>query len=207
MRTLRKKAKQRITRKKYLRKLHDKYPNCIHDSVDKGKFGENNITYGEMNYNGIDLLYEYVKKNFPDVSTFIDVGSGRGKLCIHMSSFPQIKKSIGIEIVKERHEDALDLLNTTASSYSKKIKFFNDDIFNIDLTSNIYKSGTVFVWWSNLCFNQDITDRIYEKLQTELPSGSVIFCSKKNTQHQPFDSIKIPMSWSQNSEVYAYKRL
>ena len=75
-----------------------------------------------------------------------------------MSSFPQIKKSIGIEIVKERHEDALDLLNTTASSYSKKIKFFNDDIFNIDLTSNIYKSGTVFVWWSNFVvfFNYDI---------------------------------------------------
>ena len=58
-----------------------------------------------------------------------------------------------------------------------------------------------FVWWSNLCFNQDITDRIYEKLQTELLSGSVIFCSKKNAQHQPFDSIKIPMSWSQNSDI------
>ena len=50
-----------------------------------------------------------------------------------MSSFPKIKKSIGIEIVREIHNDALKLLKTTQSEYSKKIEFINDDIFNINL--------------------------------------------------------------------------
>ncbi len=197
--------KVRITRKMYLDKLKKKYPICIHDDVKKSDFGMNNVTYGEMNYDGIEKLYKYVKNKYPNIKTFIDIGSGRGKLCIHMSSFPKIKKSIGIEIVRERHNDALKLLKTTQSEYSKKIEFINDDIFNINLNDHIDKNGSVFVWWSNLCFDQSVTDAIYDKLIRELPKGSVICCSKNNRNDNPVDSIIIPMSWSHNSNVLIYE--
>ena len=119
--------------------------------------------------------------------------------------FPKIKKSIGIEIVRERHNDALKLLKTTQSEYSKKIEFINDDIFNINLNDHIDKNGSVFVWWSNLCFDQSVTDGIYDKLIRELPKGSVICCSKSNRNDNPVDSIIIPMSWSYNSNVLIYE--
>lgn len=204
MPTKRKYRRANTTRKLYLDKLKRKYPKCIHDNVSKSGFGINNITYGEMNYDGIDKLYKYVKKKYPNITTFIDIGSGRGKLCIYMSSFPKIKKSIGIELVKERHDDALKLLKTTRSEYSKKIEFINDDIFNIDVNDHINKNGSVFVWWSNLCFDQSITDAIYDVLIRELPKGSVMCCSKTNSNGTLADSIAIPMSWTQNSRVLIY---
>lgn len=202
-------SKKIRTRKQYIATLKELYPSCLHQShISKPEYQEDNTTYGEMNYEGMAKLYSEVKKMNKSIQTFIDVGSGYGKLNIFMASYDKIKKSIGIELVQERYEHALGLLKQMDSQYSHKVEFKNDNILDIDINSLIHPQGAVFVWWSNLCFSQDKVNEMYEKIAAELPKGSIIACSKQmtNVETQPKTMI-IPMSWSATSTVYIYSNL
>jgi len=69
----------------------------------------------------------------------------------------------------------------------------------------------LLIWLSNLCFDQETTNNIYNKVINELPNGTIICSSKKPTLYldklQSLDSTEIKMSWSNNSIVYCYKLL
>ena len=202
---LRRGANQK-TRKRYIRKLLEIYPECKHDShINHSKYEGHKITYGEMEYDGIEQLYTQLLKTNANIDCFIDIGSGRGKLCFYMAAKPKIKHVLGVELVEERHNDATILKSELKTEYSKKVELFNSNIFDIDLTKHHGK--TPFIWFSNLCFDQSITDKIFDKLTTELPEGSFICCSKnpENTSMKKLDQIQIPMSWSTTSNVYIYQ--
>jgi 16S rRNA A1518/A1519 N6-dimethyltransferase RsmA/KsgA/DIM1 with predicted DNA glycosylase/AP lyase activity len=158
-----------------------------------------------MEYDGIEQLYTRLLKTNANIDCFIDIGSGRGKLCFYMAAKPKIKHVLGVELVEERHNDATILKSELKTEYSKKVELFNSNIFDIDLTKHPGK--TPFIWFSNLCFDQSITDKIFDKLTTELPEGSFICCSKnpENTNMKKLDQIQIPMSWSTTSNVYIYQ--
>ena len=166
------------------------YPTTSYVEIDKSKYTNYQTVYGEMTYNGIDKLYKSLGSKF---EYFLDVGSGNGHLCLYMSEKPEIKKSVGIEIVTERHNFANKLK-------TDKVSFINDDILNIDLLFD----KPVFVWWSNLCFNKESIDKIAEKLISELKPGSVICCSKK-INYKLYKQEKIEMTWSKEGIVYIYK--
>jgi hypothetical protein len=187
----------------YNLKLH--YPACQHDKSLKGDYSAHKITYGEMDYEGIDLISK--EHEYPN---FIDIGSGRGKLCLFMASKHKVKKSIGVELVSERHNDAIDLhLKLTPHvDFVSKVEFINDNIFNVDLKSKL-EEGLCLVWFSNLCFNQDVSNAIFDKLTKELPSGSIIVCSKSTTNSKliKVTEKEIPMSWNKQSSTYFYKIL
>jgi len=117
--------------------------------------------------------------------------------------------------VKPRYEDALKLktaLDAKYPDYTKKVSFINSNIFDISLKQYI-RSAPVFVWFSNLCFDQSITDKIFEKLIAELPSGSIICCSKIPQINNGVEKCKslgqigIHMSWAENSVVYIYQNV
>ena len=199
--TKKKTSKANKTRKNFRKKLEKIYPKCLFDNVDQSYYKNDKITYGEMNYEGLITLYALIDKYYKNISAFLDIGSGRGKLCLYMASYPKIKKVVGIEIVESRHNDALQLAKSIKSSYLNKINLINDDIMNIDL-KNIFSKPT-FVWWSNLCFHVNKSKIIFEKLLNELPKGSVICFSKD--LGLVYDIVtNIPMSWYQNSNVNIY---
>jgi tRNA G46 methylase TrmB len=206
----------RITKKAYLEKLKINYTNCLHDNVNGGlqkDYTGHTVTYGEMSYNGITNLYRRVNTLNPNINTFIDIGSGRGKLCLYMASYAKIKKTIGIELVEERYQDALKLKEKLEAHHLKKVVFINDNIFNVSLQSQISTlpiNQGVFVWFSNLCFDQSTTDGIFKKIVDELPTGSIICCSKQpaeNPQLLFIETIPIEMSWHTNSNVHMYRIL
>jgi hypothetical protein len=145
-----------------------------------------------MEYDGISRLFKHVRNLNPEINTFIDVGSGRGKLCLFMASLAKIKKAIGIELVKARHEDALCLQEKMPGEYAKNVKFINTDILKLNLAEELPEDPRVFVWFSNLCFDQNITDDIFDKLSNELPTGSVICCSKIYSPSKSTDKIYSP---------------
>ena len=207
--TQRKKCSTRNTRKSmysnYLCHLQNLYPEIIKDTLEdkemfKQKYKEHKTTYGEMEYEGLEKLFRYIKKFEPRINTFIDVGSGRGKLVLYMAGKPTIKKSIGIELVDKRHEDALDLKNKLEifENYTNKVDLLNKNVLEISFQEYLPTDGFVFVWFSNLCFDQEITDSIFEKMREELPKGSIICCSQcpKTNDLDNIPSIKIPMTWS-----------
>jgi hypothetical protein len=207
------------------------YPSCKFDkNINNNIYNNHKITYGEMEYEGIEELYDFIKKRYKDdLDTFIDVGSGRGKLCMFMAAQKNIEKCIGIELVKERHEDAvllqkelIEYQDTGKMSqmthsklckggekidYAKKVILLNENILDIDFKNYLSQNSNVFVWFSNLCFEQNTTNEIFEKINNELPNNSIVCCSKmpNPTVGTFLNKIKIPMSWSKNSDVYMYK--
>jgi hypothetical protein len=218
MNTRRRRSRARVTRKAFINALKKKYPECKHDESGQHELYEGHkITYGEMDYEGLVRLFKHVRGLNNGINTFIDVGSGRGKLCLYMTSVAKIKKTIGIELVKARHEDAVCLQNKVPGDYAKNAKFINASVFDVDLESELPEDPCVFVWFSNLCFEQNTTNDIFDKLANELPVGSIICCSKiystdskiysadNKTSLKFVESITIEMSWSKNSNVYIYK--
>ena len=213
MTTRRNKKRQRTTRKQYLDQLKTRYPSCKHDEdrSDRHLYTGHDITYGEMEYTGIDVLYKHLAKKYDkDINAFIDVGSGRGKLCMYMAAHPKIKRVLGVELVKQRHDDAVHLRDLLAKEYSKKVELLNKNIFEVDLKD--FEDSRVFVWFSNLCFDQSTTNEIFHKLYEELPKGSIICCSKvfdiqqeTGNEYEYIESTPIKMSWTTSSNVYIYK--
>jgi SAM-dependent methyltransferase len=210
----------RTTRKNFVSKLKSLYPSCKHDSIQNksiDSYDGHNITYGEMNYDGMKYLYTYVQTINPEINTFIDIGSGRGKLCLYLASLPKIKKCIGIELVKTRYDDAIELKSRLSPLFADKVEFICGDIFSIDLSERLINgssndSGTdakVFVWFSNLCFKQETVDDVFEKIVNELPKGSILCCSKKTISENPritfIESVPIEMSWNKASNVHIYQ--
>jgi hypothetical protein len=207
IKTKKRKQKNNITHKKFIKKLVDLYPKCKHDESSNNIFYDGHkITYGEMEYDGIQQLYSTILNKYnKKIDCFMDIGSGRGKLCMYMAAQPKTKKVLGIELVEQRHRDASILQQQLKSEYADKVMLLNNDIFNINLSN--YSGNNVFVWFSNLCFDQDITNKIFEKLNDELPKGSIISCSKQPKESSLIflESITIPMSWTSNSNVYIYR--
>ena len=208
----------------YITKLKELYPACEHDKnkddISK-KYAQYKTTYGEMDYQGIESLYPVVLQKLEaneNITTFMDIGSGRGKLVLWMANNPNIRKSIGVELVDSRHKDALHLRHQLAAEFpdiTKKVEFLNEDVLD-DNNVNLYSlvkdrepGQVVFVWFSNLCFEQSTTNSIFEKLKRDLPHGSIICCSKQpqlNIQDLEFlETVPIKMSWMDGSQVHIYK--
>ena len=182
------------------------YPNIVHDSVNlKNKYPNHQITYGEMTYEGIESFLLINQDN--KIKYFMDIGSGRGKLCIYMALQPYIKKSIGIELVKERHDEAIKLLNNfNKEKHLTNIELLNNDIFDLDLKNMIQEP--ILIWWSNLCFSDEICDKIVVKLLNEIPKDSIIVCTKKlqqNSKLKQLETKSVSMTWNQKDKVCVYK--
>ena len=229
--TRRARPRHRMTKKKYVDHLKHLYPSCKFDQKrdDYHLYEKHKITYGDMEYEGMQRLYSYVKKINGHIDTFIDVGSGRGKLCMFMASQPEISRVLGVELVTQRHDDALSLKNElieyqrtgkTASKrvlncsgggqiggidYANKVTFLNQNVLEINLGEFVGEG--VFVWFSNLCFDQSTTNDIFAKLTKELPQGSIVCCSKEPSIEigESIGQVVIPMSWAKNSTVFLYK--
>jgi cyclopropane fatty-acyl-phospholipid synthase-like methyltransferase len=215
MKTRSLRQRHRTTKKQYLAQLKTRYPACKHDEdrSDRDLYTGHDITYGEMEYTGIEALYKHlVKKYNSNINAFIDVGSGRGKLCMYMAGHPKIKHVLGIELVKQRHDDALHLKDLLAKEYAKKVELVNENVLAVDFET--FREANVFVWFSNLCFDQSTTNSIFHKLYEELPKGTILCCSKvfdtkneinRTKEYEYIESIPIEMSWTKSSNVYIYK--
>jgi len=194
-------------------KLNELYPKAIHDTntLEKQDYGDNVITYGEMDYEGLNLINKKFNSNH-QIDYFFDIGSGRGKLVLYEASEPNITKSYGIELVNQRHVNAIKLLkqlkkNTDFNEFTNKVDLINSDIFNINLSQLVKSNGKVLIWFSNLCFPEAINEKVFEKIINELPKGTIITCSKlsKNKKLKKLDNIIVPMSWTKDSVIIVYQ--
>ena len=135
----------------------------------------------------------------------MDLGSGRGKLCMYMAAQPKIKYVLGVELVKQRHDDAEILKSELTFEYADKVKLLHKNIFDVDFED--YKNKQIFIWFSNLCFEPTGINNVFQRLQKELPAGTIVCCSKK--PHELFgeflNTIQVPMSWNKASNVYIYR--
>ncbi len=204
------KRNQTLRNKHYLNHLMKLYPHTQYDWYS-GQHPIYNTTYGEMNYDGMNSMYTNLEDhNIKQCKTFMDLGCGRGSICLYMASKPTIKNSIGVELIKERLDDAIQLKhNLGKNKYTSKIQFHNDDIFNF-LDQKPIDPHPHLVWISNLLFSEELTNKLYENLINKLPNQSIICSSNKpseynSSQCQQIKRFDVPMSWTENSPIYSYQ--
>ena len=165
---------------------------------------KHNTTYGEMEEEGIHKLYRHLLKNF-SFNCFMDLGSGKGKVCCYMATQSDITHVLGVELVKERHNEALKLKENLSKENNKKITFLLNDIFNISLKK--YKTMDTFIWISSLCFPQNVVNNIFKKIQKELKPGTIVCCSKTPTNNigKLMETLVVPQTWNKHHVVSIYK--
>jgi hypothetical protein len=119
-----------------------------------------------------------------------------------------VDKSIGIELVTERHNDAIKLKQEMSLSFpniAKKVELLNIDMFKFLETINTFDSP-VMVWISNLCFGDIITTKLFNVLVKKLPPQSIIGSSKLPSELpngiKLINKLQVKMSWSENSDIY-----
>jgi hypothetical protein len=206
----------------YIEELKKLYPECVHDHTtikDAEEYYKKGYatTYGEMDYSAIEKFNNEFNSD-KKIKYFIDFGSGRGKLPLFMGD--KVNKSIGIELVTERHDDAVKLKDTLSKKFNQitnKVELINGDMF--EYLKSVDKStfdGPVLIWISNLCFGQEITTKLFDELAKKMPSGTVIGSSKipENIPRgvEPIvdsksseSKITVSMSWSKGSQIYLHK--
>ena len=151
-------------------------------------------TYGEIN--DLQFLYNEIKNIFSFNNIldqdyiFYDFGSGYGKIVNFFSK--HYKKSIGIEIDKERFQKSLIYL-------SNNIEFYNINFFD----QNIKSSCIVLI--NNLCLGIGTNKRLSYKLLDECKKNDMIILTKQMPSLKKYYLYykTIECSWG-NSELYFY---
>ena len=125
-------------------------------------------TYGEIN--DLQFLYNEIKNIFSFNNIldqdyiFYDFGSGYGKIVNFFSE--HYKKSIGIEIDKERFQKSLIYV-------SNNIEFYNINFFD----QNIESSCIILI--NNLCLGTGTNKRLSYKLLDECKKNDMIILTKE----------------------------
>ncbi len=150
-------------------------------------------TYGELKKIGVDKLYNFIKTKMDinSSSVFYDIGSGNGKIVLHLSLISGFGKFIGVELDKVRFlysEYIKDQINPNDS-----IQFINDDIRNIDF------SDASFVFVNDLLFDESDVEFIVSNLKpgTHLVSIADNFLT-------PDDTIDLYPTWQDTPLTFKY---
>jgi hypothetical protein len=175
---------------------------------------ESGTTYGEVSLAGIRSLYEKFKLYAPPVKCpqsrrkFYDLGSGVGKVVVGMATLCPEFDCYGIEIIPERARLAVNAQGKLHSaSLQRRIHLMHMSF----LDPSVVLRDASWVFISNLCFDPETQAKIAEKLQT-LEAGAIIICSRQlalsQTQFTVLENACIiPMSWSNSSSCWIYRRV
>ena len=157
---------------------------------DLKKVGE--PLYGELTQKGTNMIIEYFKEYFNEDTVFYDLGSGLGKMVLHIGIQCKIKKSIGIEYSKERHQGAIDLQEKYAKGYNN-ISFLNKPLQEQDI------SDATIVYMDDTAYPDEILNQVYDKL----PIGCLLIFKKRLFPSHPLYSEQITV---QNGTDRTYKQ-
>jgi|LULU01.1.fsa_nt_gb tRNA G46 methylase TrmB len=126
-----------------------------------------NSVYGEIEKAGTEKILEMFSEYFNSNAVFCDIGSGNGKMVLHVGLVTKVKESIGIEYSKERYDASLELKETYAPN-SNHITFYNQPFQNVDL-----KNVTI-AYVDNTMFKRVINNQIFDAI----PKGCLLLYKK-----------------------------
>jgi SAM-dependent methyltransferase len=176
--------------------------------------GQHNLTYGEIEWSSLKFMTDTVSKTTSRMSgqkgIFYDLGCGRGRAVLYMALTGLFEKSVGIEVLPERLTLAQGALNTLKASIpnaGSNIRLYESSFLNPAFK---YKDAQV-VFLSNLCFDDQTQTALFNKLNLEMPKGSLIFCLRSPSVI-PSALVAVgrqdsAMTWNPNSEIYIFRHL
>ena len=158
-------------------------------------------TYGELTYRGYQQLF----KNIPTRNyNLVDLGSGKGKVLMYGALLGNYNKITGVEYLKDRNDvakSAYKLLKKNKKNVNK-INFNTGTMFQKKFFDS--KTPSIYVI-SNLCFNEQMNDKLANYFNKYRKNKTIIFASKPlNVKHKKHSQVMCEMSWFPNSSVHRY---
>jgi precorrin-6B methylase 2 len=176
--------------------------------------GNFKTTYGEVTEQGIHALSEKFRSIAPleripaTRRNFYDLGSGIGRVVVGLAILNPTLKAHGIEVVPDRARQAHDAYQRIrAKAVANRIELHQGSFLEPKWD---YKTAA-WVFVSNLCLDEQTQRDLLERLETQLPAGAAIICSKEfsvggsSPLERVGDRFKVPMTWSADSMCVAYR--
>jgi SAM-dependent methyltransferase len=159
--------------------------------------------YGEILPSSVHLLARYFKIKENDV--FYDLGSGNGKVAMQIYLYTPAKKSVGVELSLQRHQQALEArkrcLSKKLAKSDKTLDYVQGDILKADI------SDATLIYMCSTCYTPRMMKILQSKVEN-LPKGvkvATLKKFKKSSKLKLVESLSLPMTWSKSSPVYIYQ--
>tara|TARA_B100001248_G_C27293346_1_gene413564 strand:+ start:150 stop:674 length:525 start_codon:yes stop_codon:yes gene_type:complete len=150
--------------------------------------------YGEANH---DSIYKIIKKYYFEDCKFIDIGSGCGKIVVHLVNNLNIFAD-GIEIDSNRFKKSLYLLDKF--NLYDKIDFYNQDF------QNIYFGNYDILYCCNLVFTDEDNKKLYKKIVNEFNGIFLLFDFNNQLKKYFLEEVKIKTSWNKGQTIFVFKK-
>ena len=165
--------------------------------------------YGEITEKGVNLLVKKLRENsyINKESKFIDVGSGYGKMVLHMAMFDDIKESRGIEYLESKLKYSINILENLSFEFpTEKVKLEIADILDIKkLDEDIIYHNSISWTVNHLNHLIDIS----KKDSIHISTANLIYKTKRKDIKE-LHRWQINCSWNKNGKLttmYVYKKL
>ena len=167
----------------------------IEDFQISSELDRNNpsFIYGEVCH--IDLSILINKLEILD-RTFLDIGSGCGKIVIYLAYKFNLFID-GIEIDKDRYQKSLELLESF--NLYNNITFFNNDF------REIYLGNYDVIYCCNLVFSKEDNNELFKKIIREFNGIIILFYFNHLIKKYLIKTEKIKTSWNREENIYIFK--
>jgi SAM-dependent methyltransferase len=159
-------------------------------------------TYGEIMPTATDRLIEHLALRRDDV--FYDLGSGVGKVVLHVALRAPIRRVVGVELARRRHRIArrmLDEVRATGLMRAGECELRCADFMRVPMgdATVVYTCSTAF----STPFMNELASRL-ARLSTGLR-----WVSTQDLDENPWfvleDVLRLDMSWRRKSKVHVYR--
>ncbi|CAD7926709.1 unnamed protein product [Amoebophrya sp. A120] len=163
------------------------------DALKQTSTSGSSPTYGEITAEGLHTLFANVGK-LDGSDVFYDLGSGVGRAVMRTYLNYNVKKAVGIEYSKTRHERALEggetllahLRNDTTLSGAtlsrlldgtKSFEFRHADFLQTNL------SDATLIYTCSACFSPELLDMLHTKVVKECPKLRYLISVRRLSLH------------------------
>lgn len=174
-----KEKRKRITKKfkqEQLAKIYNhSFKNIL--EIDESVFASRgNAFYNEIAPQGARSLIDFFSKQMGKKAVFYDLGSGQGKLIMHLAIETKMSKIVGIELSKERYERSIEIASEVEFPFTQP-QILNADFHDVDL------SDATIVYFDNSGYTKEETSLVFSKLP---PGCLVIYQRYGQSTGDPF---------------------
>ena len=140
--------------------------------------GPDAALYGELTPIGFRKLATSMNLGASD--SFVDLGSGLGRLCVQAAKEFNVSQSFGVEYAQSRHELAAELLADEDETIAQRVTLIQGDCADATLwASGGPLDGVTVVFAGSLMFSSELMDRLARAIESSATPPRIIASLKQ----------------------------